>query len=826
MSAGQIPVEALLKVTLDRAGAKTIQDFLDAQEKSVTGIAGGIERLGSGVEGLARGAMGMLGIAGVGSIINQFMGSSQSGSDLALAAGRVTGGSGAWHPYGQALLQAQSATGVSQSAIGQGLIQAIQALGGNPSPAQAAILGGILAGIGQTDGMSPSQIAGVLSPLLQAANRPLTANNLLSTAAQLQGTLTAFPGSQAGPVMQLISSLGFNQAVGSGPAGGFSSGATGLAQVLNAAAQANGIFRNTGLQNSAASSITSGLQGAYSNPSQEAFYQMAGISYQTQRSGKLDPSNVQSIMAEATRLYGSGQTRDIFLRSMFGLSGADLLETFAPGSAGAKKLSYDLAHPGATSAHQLQQALNHAQQRTTPNALASRGSAGVMHWLFDSPVHAATALGGAYAGKQLLGRGISRLKSAVSGGAEDDATGGALEDAFGDTFGDAMGGLGGGPLGILAGAFGAPLLYPDTTGRTNSKASYQSTAARQVLQMAARKFGVKNATSTQARNWMMRQLYSGNQRTTDQLYGAALDQYGHRAPDILRAGAGQALDNALGDQRATDPFTKLASSLDTLDRDIQKLLRPGGLTAYHPGASSAQDASFLGVSGIQGLDAMGAGVTFAALSLGSGGGSDPFASYLGGSGGATAAAAGGQKCTLTWYDPALGGTNSSSGAANPHSAMANGQPYEAGAYTCAAPPQYSFGTRIQFTVGKKSIVCTVTDRGGAITGSHFDLTRGAFTALAGSTSAGVLRGTFKVISTGAGNSSSGSSSSGGSGSGAGSTGGSLFESMTGSGARPSSLVGALGGCGGSGGTPIIVHNHIHLDGGVIHRRRVLLGHRH
>lgn len=829
MSAGTIPVDTLLKVTLDRAGAKTIQDFLDAQEKSVTGIAGAVERIGSGFEGLLRGGAGMLGIAGVGSVISQFMGSSQSGSDLALAAGRVTGGAGAWHPYGQALLQAQAATGVNQSAIGQGLIQAIQALGGNPNPAQAAILGGILAGIGQTDGMSPSQVAQVLSPLLQAANRPLTAANLLSTAAELQGTLTAFPGSQSAPILQLISSLGLSQALGSGPAGGFSSGATGIASVINAAAQTNSIFRNPSVLSGAASSITGGLQNAYSNPSQEAFFQMAGISYQTQRSGKLDPANVQSIMAAATRLYGSGQTRDIFLRSMFGLSGADLLETFAPGSAGARKLDYDLAHPGSTSAHSLAQALNNAQQRTTPNALASRNSAGILHWLFDGPAHAGIALGGAYAGKQLLGRGLRSLRGWMRGAGTDadgsaaDGLGGDLADELGGEWADALTGLGGGPAGAIAGILGGALLNPDVAGPTGSKAGYQSAAARQVLQMAARKFGVKGATSTRARDWMMSQLYSSNKNTLSRLYGAAYDQYGLRAPDILRGGAGQALDNALGDQWATDPFTKLASSLDQLDRDIQKLLRPGGFTSYQPGSSSTQEASWLGTGGIQGLDAMGAGVTFAALQLGSGGGSaSAFASYSMPSTGA-AATGGGQRCTLTWYDPALGGTNSSSGAADPHSAMANGQPYEASAYTCAAPSQYSFGTRIQFTVGKKSIVCTVTDRGGAISGSHFDLTRGAFNAL-GSTSAGVLHGTFKVVSTGSSSAKS-QSGTGSSGSGAGTTGGGLFESMTGSGARASSLLSSFASSGvGGGGTPIVVHNHINLDGHRYHQQRILLGH--
>ena len=103
-----------------------------------------------------------------------------------------------------------------------------------------------------------------------------------------------------------------------------------------------------------------------------------------------------------------------------------------------------------------------------------------------------------------------------------------------------------------------------------------------------------------------------------------------------------------------------------------------------------------------------------------------------------------QSALLTWYDPALGGTNSSSGVANPTADMANGQPYDASADTCAADPKYPFGTQVTFQYNGKSITCTVTDRGGAITGSHFDLSRAAASTL-GIISAGSVTAQFQVV---------------------------------------------------------------------------------
>lgn len=100
--------------------------------------------------------------------------------------------------------------------------------------------------------------------------------------------------------------------------------------------------------------------------------------------------------------------------------------------------------------------------------------------------------------------------------------------------------------------------------------------------------------------------------------------------------------------------------------------------------------------------------------------------------------------------------------------------------TCAAPPAYSFGTFITFSYGARQVTCKVNDRGGAIQGSHFDLSRAAATTL-GMIHAGEVNGKFVVVS-GSGNANpaanQNSSNANNSSSGAGGT--SLLDLLTGS----------------------------------------------
>jgi hypothetical protein len=98
---------------------------------------------------------------------------------------------------------------------------------------------------------------------------------------------------------------------------------------------------------------------------------------------------------------------------------------------------------------------------------------------------------------------------------------------------------------------------------------------------------------------------------------------------------------------------------------------------------------------------------------------------------------------LTWYDPALGGINTGGGKKDPFHPTASGEAYNPRAYTCAAPQSYAFGTIIVFAYGGRAVACKVNDRGGAITGHHFDLSRAAAASL-GIMGAGKGNGLFML----------------------------------------------------------------------------------
>jgi 3D (Asp-Asp-Asp) domain-containing protein len=116
---------------------------------------------------------------------------------------------------------------------------------------------------------------------------------------------------------------------------------------------------------------------------------------------------------------------------------------------------------------------------------------------------------------------------------------------------------------------------------------------------------------------------------------------------------------------------------------------------------------------------------------------------VGGSGGTGPSHVGGggwKSCSLTWYDPGLGGINSSHGQKDPHARTASGEPYDRNKFTCAADASFSFGTLIAIRAHGREVTVKVNDRGGAVHGTHFDLSVAARNALGGATS-----GTYKVV---------------------------------------------------------------------------------
>src|ERR1700727_3288248 len=87
-----IPVEAVLKLIIDRAGSSAVEDALKKQETSFGKVEDTVGRIGTHMEGITRSIAGLAGVAGVGALVDKFVKIETSASNVALAMGRVTGG--------------------------------------------------------------------------------------------------------------------------------------------------------------------------------------------------------------------------------------------------------------------------------------------------------------------------------------------------------------------------------------------------------------------------------------------------------------------------------------------------------------------------------------------------------------------------------------------------------------------------------------------------------------------------------------------------------------------------------------------------------------
>lgn len=94
-----------------------------------------------------------------------------------------------------------------------------------------------------------------------------------------------------------------------------------------------------------------------------------------------------------------------------------------------------------------------------------------------------------------------------------------------------------------------------------------------------------------------------------------------------------------------------------------------------------------------------------------------------------------QKKTASWY-----------GANHHGKKMANGKIYNMYNLTCAAPPKYKLGSKIKVTniENNKSVIVTVTDRGGFYKKHEFDLSMKAFEKIA-PLKQGIVKMKFQVL---------------------------------------------------------------------------------
>jgi hypothetical protein len=810
--------QLLVGMSVDQAGLQQgaqqtgkLADVFSRMELSVGNISKVIDGLGGKLLGLA-------GVAGIGAFVKQMAAAETSAVNTALALNSVTGGRSGFTGLQMSGAQYQVGTGIQ-------LGQSLGALGSYAGmTGRTPSFGSVVPGMGmfsQAYGMSIGATAALSAGTTQALGGG-NSNSILNQYAQVAGKfgMPQQTGIQAQTALGLqqigLSGVGINPAQNIGLRELFTNA------FADALAKNDQRFAGTAgaAQTQAAfGQVQSYLQGAFTNPQQESFLTMAGISPQAQLAGLTGPQGAQTLqklIGHANSAFGKNSiTEEEFLMSMMGPQAANAIADFNNGKGGKTALDQLLgALTGTSSGPTANEKLRQKQAQSTLavqgsklqglTQVAGAGAAGL-------PLGAQLALGAL--GMGVGAKGLGLVRGLFGGGGEvatstggeaavgaSDAGGAAMRALLGSSASSATGSLAGagagaaesagaelasgsalgpwGIAGVAAAQLGGMVIDPASAGLAPlsgaafaKQSSKQETAVVAALVAQAKsKFG-SNWQGATSRKWMNQQLSA----PSSPFLQATVVQNGDMAPSAEHPWATQQmLQQFLSAAPNTDD--KFAQAVNKFVQAIDTATSGKGLKgAAYTGGGSMQNAAWFGPAGVNGVASSAPGMVLASLDSSGGGaaapasagnGSIPAAYTTPASGGASGS--GWQPCTLTWYDPALGGTNSSNGAKNPSSATASGQPYSASAMTCAAPPAYAFGTQIQFSYNGASVTCTVNDRGVAITGSHFDLSRGAANAL-GMLSAGHVSAQFKVVSSGSGSaspSSGGASGSAGSGSGA------------------------------------------------------------
>jgi hypothetical protein len=554
-SSGSIPVQAVLKLIVDRGGAQEIENQLKNQDTAFSKVEQTVGRIGTGMEGVAKTVAELAGVAGVGALLDKFIKVETSASNVALSMGKVTGGPGAYHAIGQEMLGVQSRTGVSFAEQESALRSLSNSIGLQPRPGQAGMLAEVIAGYSKVTGMPASTLANLLGPMLQAEGRTASGSPAVLASAsaytlgEARANLTAFPGSQIESILPVVSNLTTSAALGTPGGSGKGVSVGGISSLINAISGPGSVLRQPGVAEQAAQGIGGTLQGAYQNPRVYGFLKMAGIGFKESQLGFNDPSTMEKIVREANRQYPGNTETDWKMRRLLylelgqGEAGADALERIESATHGGSKplhVATPQVRKEASEAH-------HAQTLTTPEAQISKLQGKVLGGLFEDPwvTGIAGVAGGAglYALKKF---GLSGIKGLFSGGAdaaEGAADGGGAFDVLraaqavkaasqgaGDVAGDVAGdaasvggdvaGVAALPLAILNGLFntnpvgalglsnpsGGPLA--GNVSGNSRKAIEQRANAKAVEGVAAaaqRKFGSGWNTGA-GRKWMEKEL--------------------------------------------------------------------------------------------------------------------------------------------------------------------------------------------------------------------------------------------------------------------------------------------------------------------------------
>lgn len=629
MADSSIPVQAILKLVIDRSGSAEVDQALKNQDTAFGKIEQTTSKIGSHLDVISKSVAGLAGLAGVGAVVDKFIKLETSASNVALAMGKITGGSGAYHGIGQEMLGVQSRTGVSVSEQEAALRALASSVGLSPKPGQAGMLAEVIAGYSKVTGLSATALGSILGPMLQAEGRGSSSTAAAYTLGEARANLTNFPGSQIESVLPGVSALSSATAIG-GIASHKAGDVAGIAAMVNAISGKGSPLRGEAAT-SALASVAGTVQGAPENPALESFMNRAGVGYFETLQPLGNTATMQKIIAEANRqIPGDSEQARIRRNELYrqiggGVEGAAALERLDTLTSGGKNPIPTVAppHGGAPP--------KKPQTEGTPEATLSKLEAKGLGILSAHPL--ASAVAGAAAllfGKSALSKGVQGIKGLFSSGVGEDAAGDAAGVGIGA--GSVLGGAALLGIGLLLGdpeAFGGSLRGSSTgSQRQGLINSADSQAVSAVAAAAQKKFGA-GWNSGAGRKWMEAQLRTQGSSSYNDMIRA-------NGEGMLRAHPEEAiklLQQALGatSTSSTENETQqFAQAVKKFSEAIDKI--SGG-----PGSKNASYSGGLGAGAVASMASTVPGMVMAAYLGGahggaSGGAGGAYASYTGGGG--------------------------------------------------------------------------------------------------------------------------------------------------------------------------------------------------
>lgn len=513
MAAGQsdIPLEAILKLAVDRAGGDEVKTVLEGYstqlregEDSVrrTGdmlkdMVGHVSQIGDGLKGMG----GLLGIAGAGAVAQQFMAASGAGAGVAMAEGHLTGSNSTYGSYAQSLLGVQAATGVAYAQLEEGLRTVAQMAGGNLSPSGAARFGALIAGASLAAGMSPQGISSILGSFMESTGMTEgygTGQGVQANTGLMAGVtqaLSAFQGTQVGGMLPTVASVYEQQALRSGP-GGPSEGPAQTAGFMNALAQANPLFRNAKTTEAAIEGGNAYLLSGLTNPMVRFAEARAGVGINEAMEG--GPEALEK-MAFGLREQLPGATFREALRSQFPAATAKMMEEVV-GHPGLMREDHRKALEAAVNPNVAgyENTIQHSLASQTPEKELSKFAAQLLSAVMPTLSGVNNAIGpiGTMAGILGVGSVAGSIANGAAGMVGDAGKGilgtlgvGGLE-AGALTAGDLLAGVTTGGLSVAAQA----LIFPEATGLSHGQAKNAAEATRyltveEAMAKAKQKYG-------------------------------------------------------------------------------------------------------------------------------------------------------------------------------------------------------------------------------------------------------------------------------------------------------------------------------------------------